>query len=721
MADANLQRLQRHFGNQIDVDVLASVLAVCNSNVDQAIRFLTAGEGDYVVDPNRANENSLPRDYPAQNPTGRRPVPAEIKEKVALIDKAVEDEIAQLKKLFVGEQATTLQEHHLAQTQNLSKYVACLLLLLFQGVELAKGSRPRILAVCWALKHNVLADYLLKEWKELFGLPDVLRALQLMDAGRKVRAYERRIDRLQKQGGSQKKINQVRGLITDVSREVVNGIAVTGSLCKRIRKWISTITSDELHFYALQMPKEPWQELADIIHIRPTDFQCDWFLHVTFGKPAPENSVLKLCLEKLDAKNVVDVLAAGHKIPYSYLRTHVRPLPNEAKDLVAVYAPLDTLIWYHEELQTPGVDTLIGKRLAAGEVPKFSYGKLMERLLYFKRSQVPFYNHLVPIAEKRLSSIELLLEPPVTVLGDGSYSMDVAIRTATIISSVLTVLTQAELKFFNVTTVEPPCYPTTITEVIDVAEKVVADGLTAPASALWPYYVAKKPVKFFIVVTDEIENGKFNNLHYFPDLFLKYYQEVYPSKLVFVSFLENPNVKGRMVQSLENMGIEVLQFRLDGKRPDLTKMDTLLGLLSSESSYFPQQVLDLAKVHEQGGIPALIHRLNNPPAKPKKVIKKEKPDDDEKEKKPKKQEELDIPDHFCCPITLGMMRDPVITPSGHTYERSAIVETIGKKACDPLTGEALSLDDLRPNRALKEAITSFCTKHGLELDDDANQ
>ena len=52
---------------------------------------------------------------------------------------------------------------------------------------------------------------------------------------------------------------------------------------------------------------------------------------------------------------------------------------------------------------------------------------------------------------------------------------------------------------------------------------------------------------------------------------------MYPSKLVFVSFLENPNVKGRMVQSLENMGIEVLQFRLDGKRPDLTKMDTLLG------------------------------------------------------------------------------------------------------------------------------------------------
>lgn len=45
-----------------------------------------------------------------------------------------------------------------------------------------------------------------------------------------------------------------------------------------------------------------------------------------------------------------------------------------------------------------------------------------------------------------------------------------------------------------------------------------------------------------------------------------------------------------MVNSLRNMGIDVLQFRLDANRPDLTKLDTLLGLLSSESSYFPKQV-----------------------------------------------------------------------------------------------------------------------------------
>jgi len=245
-----------------------------------------------------------------------------------------------------------------------------------------------------------------------------------------------------------------------------------------------------------------------------------------------------------------------------------------------------------------------------------------------------------------------------------------------------------------------------------VAEKVVADGLTAPAAALWPYYVSKKPVKFFVMVTDEVENGKFNGQWYFPDLFLRYYQEVYPAKIVFVSFLENPNIKGRMVTSLENMGLEVLQFRLDGKRPDLTKMDTLLGLLSSESSHFPQQVLQLAQVFIEGGLDGLVHRLNNPPERAH-----SKHDEKMELIQKRKLEREDLPDHFCCPITLTLMKDPVITPSGHTYERSAILAHLGHCSTDPLTNEKLSVDDLRPNRALKDAIEAFCEKVGLHVDD----
>ena len=114
-------------------------------------------------------------------------------------------------------------------------------------------------------------------------------------------------------------------------------------------------------------------------------------------------------------------------------------------------------------------------------------------------------------------------------------------------------------------------------------------------------------------MTDEIENEKSEG-EFFSQLFYKYHRDVYPAKIVFVSFLENPlgnafpftpqyelipdneTEKGRMVKSLENLGIVPLQFRLDSHRPDLTKVDTLLGLLSSECSFFSIQVDALANV-----------------------------------------------------------------------------------------------------------------------------
>jgi len=325
--------------------------------------------------------------------------------------------------------------------------------------------------------------------------------------------------------------------------------------------------------------------------------------------------------------------------------------------------------------------------------------------LYFKRKGAPFYSCLVPIAQKRLMSIELLLSPPVVVFGDASYSMDVAIRTATIISSVLTVLSGAELKFFNVTSVDPTRYPTNVVDLIEVAETMKADGLTAPAAALYPYYLAKKPVKFIVVVTDEIENNKFSNQWYFPDLFLRYYQEVYPSKLIFVSFLEDPSVVsgGRMVNSLKNLGIEILQFRLDGNRPDLTKLDTLLGLLSSESAFFPKQVASLAELYSRSGLKDLISRLENPPER----VHPKAEDADPKGKDKQKIVDNEIPAHFCCPVSLSIMEEPVITPAGHSYERETIIEVIARTGRDPLTQEPLTIEDLRPNRGLKEAIQAY--------------
>jgi hypothetical protein len=46
-----------------------------------------------------------------------------------------------------------------------------------------------------------------------------------------------------------------------------------------------------------------------------------------------------------------------------------------------------------------------------------------------RRAGVSAYKLLEPAADKRLRSLHLALESPVSVLGDASFSMDVAIST----------------------------------------------------------------------------------------------------------------------------------------------------------------------------------------------------------------------------------------------------------------------------------------------------
>ena len=60
-------------------------------------------------------------------------------------------------------------------------------------------------------------------------------------------------------------------------------------------------------------------------------------------------------------------------------------------------------------------------------------------------------------------------------------------------------------------------------------------------------------------------------------------------------------------------------------------------------------------------------------------------------------------DVLTCPITLGLMTDPVVCPEGHSFQRAAIMEWLAKRKTNPVTRKRLTESDLRPNRALKEA------------------
>jgi hypothetical protein len=67
----------------------------------------------------------------------------------------------------------------------------------------------------------------------------------------------------------------------------------------------------------------------------------------------------------------------------------------------------------------------------------------------------------------------------------------------------------------------------------------------------------------------------------------------------------------------------------------------------------------------------------------------------------------DIPQPFRCIISNDWMDDPVITPDGHTYDRSHITRWLTLNAIDPMSRRPLTADDLVPNRALKAAIDLY--------------
>ncbi|KAH9323037.1 hypothetical protein KI387_017676, partial [Taxus chinensis] len=68
----------------------------------------------------------------------------------------------------------------------------------------------------------------------------------------------------------------------------------------------------------------------------------------------------------------------------------------------------------------------------------------------------------------------------------------------------------------------------------------------------------------------------------------------------------------------------------------------------------------------------------------------------------------EISDHLTCRITMDILNDPVITPSGITYEKSALLEHLQKVGeFDPVTRAPLSEDEIVPNFAIKAAVRAY--------------
>lgn len=73
-----------------------------------------------------------------------------------------------------------------------------------------------------------------------------------------------------------------------------------------------------------------------------------------------------------------------------------------------------------------------------------------------------------------------------------------------------------------------------------------------------------------------------------------------------------------------------------------------------------------------------------------------------------------IPADFRCPITLDLMRDPVVVATGQTYDRTSINRWIesGHNTC-PKTGQILAHTNLIQNRALRNLIILWCREQEI--------
>ena len=74
-----------------------------------------------------------------------------------------------------------------------------------------------------------------------------------------------------------------------------------------------------------------------------------------------------------------------------------------------------------------------------------------------------------------------------------------------------------------------------------------------------------------------------------------------------------------------------------------------------------------------------------------------------------------IPNEFYCPITFGLMTDPVIAEDGHTYEREAIEQWFVNHSTSPKTNLPLISMNLIANIALRNTIRDMLAKQPLHF------
>jgi len=514
-----------------------------------------------------------------------------------------------------------------------------------RNISLTPAKRGQIIAALWAARERETLSKLL-ERPEFCEPAALARAMQLLDIPRKLRQLQRKLQ-LTREGSRKNRVLRAQ-LNDLQAEDVPGHFSFSRSFGALLRSLLARIPASRLEFDLLFYEKGPWKDFCNLSHCKPDMWTLSYFQTNTFGGDPPEGSFLADArqlttsnLPELLSKH--PQLAEC----FSYIRVKVPNLDEDCKRALARCIPLADILWHYEQFGAVADDTITARLTAgeslAGAASTDNFAKLLDRLLTFRKKRTPFWQLLMPHAEalldelknRRLAlvsrggprslqslaaaavvesgtsavpeavamSVPVETQLRVAVLGDASASMQVCVDSACICGAMMSAIFDAQLVFFGRDAFRAKCHemPTTVQQVLEVTEEVRANSSTSPAAALYEFYRECREIDIFVVVTDEEENTRHDGSHgwgrqlhqdasdgggmFFAQLFEKYRADVHEdTELLFVSFLSNPTDEGAMVRALKERGITAKQFKYDQQRPDLSKFDTLLGMVLLQAS-----------------------------------------------------------------------------------------------------------------------------------------
>ena len=237
------------------------------------------------------------------------------------------------------------------------------------GMALNGATRARTLAAAWATGEKQAVDDLLA-LRDVIGVNEVVKALQLLDAPRASRRLTDKIERV-RATAKPATIGKLETDLTNLRAEMLVGErvgSVSRSLTKRIQRWVSGIPASSLEFYLLSFPTGPWKAVADLCHLKASDFQLAYFLPAVFGgvDAIPADSLVGRG-RALSAGNLAATLEAEPRFleMYSFIRKSVPPsaFTDAVKTFISARAPLGEVVWWFHELECDGGAVALRDRL----------------------------------------------------------------------------------------------------------------------------------------------------------------------------------------------------------------------------------------------------------------------------------------------------------------------------------------------------------------------